>query len=232
MAWRRETNGRAPTPRYKVVGWFLISLGWVALIPVIFSIDLDDRARAAMVERGWDEFGWAVSLVSFGALMAPLMIVSALGFVIRKPVTRLTDRSPSLSRMFDRIADRWDRPRGMCVRVAARFLVFFTVLGLFNAFFTLDGIGTPVDAAISFVQFPLIGCLLLFWRGAIRIGATEVCARCEYPIDRSVNRPCPECGADLSKPHAVAVGRLWDTRARAALWWVSLALFVGTIWFR
>ena len=229
IAMTQSAKRRRRTPRHKVVGLFLMVIGWIGVIAITFPADFDGRARAAMAARGWDEFGWAASLVSLVVFVAPLIMVWALAFLMRKPVTRLTDRSESLSRMFDRIADRWDGPKGMSVCGAAWFLAFFAGFGVLSALLSLDALGKPIDAMISFLQFPLMGCLVLFWDGAIRVGKEQVCAQCEYPVDRSVDRPCPECGADLTQPLAIGIGRLWDSRTRAALWWVALALFVGTI---
>ena len=70
----------------------------------------------------------------------------------------------------------------------------------------------------------IIGALLLAagLRGR-RVGDRPHCRRCGYDLSGTPNQTCSECGADLSRPGATAIGR---RQRRAGLAWGGLALLL------
>lgn len=68
--------------------------------------------------------------------------------------------------------------------------------------------------------------------GQMRVGDAHVCSNCEYELGGDPQPPigkgpivCPECGADLTAPKAIARGRRMSPEVRARMYW-----FVFVMW--
>jgi len=59
------------------------------------------------------------------------------------------------------------------------------------------------------------------------------CSRCDYVVDPALaDRPCPECGTDLSDPRGVVSGNAkWVMWNRVALWLFPSFAIVSTLWW-
>jgi len=82
-----------------------------------------------------------------------------------------------------------------------------------------------VALTLTFAALVAVVIAVKAWRGR-RIDDHPICRGCGYDLHESAGETCPECGADVTKPHAVRIG---NRRRRPALLAASVALLLTSL---
>ncbi len=131
--------------------------------------------------------------------------------------------------------------RGVCRRMTRGGFVFASLLAVAVGLFVVSEIVRASGHDPRALRFAMgILCGALFVSGgiwfrtrpiALRFGGQRHCRACLYPAEPRFDR-CPECGADLTPPHATWSGEPEDLRQG----WVVMvvlgaAMLAGSVYF-